>query len=56
MAYDPDNIFARIIRGEAPCVRVFEDEHTLAFMALRCTSSTETNTCHICSGVIQKQI
>lgn len=34
MAYDPNNIFARIIRGEAPCVRVFEDEHTLAFMDL----------------------
>lgn len=34
MPYDPDNIFARIIRGEAPCVRVLEDEHTLAFMDL----------------------
>ena len=32
MAYDPDNIFARILRGEIPCHRVFEDEHTLAFM------------------------
>jgi len=30
--YDPDNIFAKIIRGDMPCVRVFEDEHTLAFM------------------------
>ena len=30
--YDPNNIFARILRGELPCVRVFEDEHTLAFM------------------------
>ena len=32
MAYDPNNIFARILRGEIPCHRVYEDEHTLAFM------------------------
>ncbi|MEM7218830.1 MAG: HIT family protein [Pseudomonadota bacterium] len=32
MAYDPDNIFAKILRGEAPAYTVFEDEHTLAFM------------------------
>jgi diadenosine tetraphosphate (Ap4A) HIT family hydrolase len=31
MAYDPSNVFARILRGELPCERVFEDEHTLAF-------------------------
>lgn len=31
-AYDPDNIFAKIIRGEAPCFRVYEDEQTLAFL------------------------
>jgi histidine triad (HIT) family protein len=31
-AYDPNNIFARILRGEIPCHRVFEDEATLAFM------------------------
>ena len=30
--YDDDNIFAKIIRGELPCVKVYEDEHTLAFM------------------------
>lgn len=30
--YDTDNIFAKIIRGDMPCVKVFEDEHTLAFM------------------------
>ena len=29
--YDDSNIFARILRGEVPCVRVFEDEHALAF-------------------------
>jgi histidine triad (HIT) family protein len=29
--YDESNIFARILRGELPCRRVFEDEHVLAF-------------------------
>ena len=29
--YDPGNIFARILRGELPCNKVFEDEHVLAF-------------------------
>jgi histidine triad (HIT) family protein len=32
MAYDGNNIFARILRGEIPCVKVFEDARTLAFM------------------------
>jgi len=32
MAYDPDNIFAKIIRGEIPCVKIYEDEHTFAFL------------------------
>ncbi|MEO7655613.1 MAG: histidine triad nucleotide-binding protein [Sphingomicrobium sp.] len=31
LPYDPDNIFAKILRGEIPCDRVFEDEHALAF-------------------------
>ncbi len=31
MSYDPQNIFAKIIRGEIPCNKVHEDEHTLAF-------------------------
>ena len=30
--YDDGNIFAKILRGEAPAVRVFEDEQVLAFM------------------------
>jgi len=30
--YDPDNIFAKILRGEIPCTRVYEDDETLAFM------------------------
>lgn len=32
MAYDPNNVFARILRGEIPAHRVCEDVHTLAFM------------------------
>ncbi len=32
MAYDPNNIFAKILRGEIPCVKVFEDDKTMAFM------------------------
>jgi histidine triad (HIT) family protein len=31
-AYDPDNIFAKILRGDIPCEKVLEDEETLAFM------------------------
>ncbi len=30
--YDSNNIFAKILRGEAPCVRLFEDDASLAFM------------------------
>ena len=30
--YDPDNIFAKILRGEIPAVTVWEDDHVLAFM------------------------
>ena len=32
MTYDPNNIFAKILRGEIPAHKVFEDAHTLAFM------------------------
>jgi diadenosine tetraphosphate (Ap4A) HIT family hydrolase len=31
MAYDRNNVFARILRGEIPCKKVYEDEHVLAF-------------------------
>ena len=30
--YDPDNIFAKILRGDIPAVKVWEDDHVLAFM------------------------
>ncbi len=32
MAYDADNIFAKILRGDAPAIKVYEDDHSLAFM------------------------
>src|ERR1700743_3406865 len=32
MAYDPDNIFAKILLGEIPCFKIFEDDHTLSFL------------------------
>lgn len=31
MAYDPNNIFAKILRAEIPCKKVHEDDHVLAF-------------------------
>jgi histidine triad (HIT) family protein len=31
-AYDPNNIFAKILRGEMPCYKVYEDDKTLAFL------------------------
>lgn len=42
MAYDPNNIFAKILREELPCTKVFEDAHTLAFMDIM--PSTEGHT------------
>lgn len=30
-SYDPNNIFAKILRGEIPCGKVYEDDHVLAF-------------------------
>jgi len=32
MAYDDSNVFAKILRGELPCHKVYETEHVLAFM------------------------
>jgi len=32
MTYDPSNIFAKILRGEIPCHKVYEDDATLVFM------------------------
>jgi histidine triad (HIT) family protein len=35
LPYDDSNIFARILRGELPCSKVYEDEHVLAFDDIR---------------------
>ena len=32
MTYDDQNIFARILRGELPAIKVYEDDQVLAFM------------------------
>ena len=41
-SYDTNNIFAKILRGEIPCHKVYEDEHTFAFMDImpRCPGHT----------------
>jgi histidine triad (HIT) family protein len=41
-AYDPNNPFAKILRGEFPSYKVYEDEHTLAFLDImpRCVGHT----------------
>lgn len=31
MSYDPQNVFARILRGDIPCQKVYEDTYALAF-------------------------
>jgi len=31
MAYDKNNVFAKILRGEIPCKKIYEDEYVLAF-------------------------
>jgi histidine triad (HIT) family protein len=35
MSYDMNNIFAKIIRGEIPSDKIYEDEHVLAFKDIR---------------------
>lgn len=42
MAYDPSNIFARILRGEVPCHKVYEDDDTIAFMDIMPQSEGHT--------------
>jgi len=41
-AYDPNNPFAKILRGEFPSYKVYEDDHTLAFLDImpRCPGHT----------------
>ena len=42
VAYDPNNPFAKILRGEFPCYKVYEDDHVLAFLDImpRCPGHT----------------
>ena len=40
MAYDRNNVFARILRGELPCTKVYEDEHVLAFRDINAQAPT----------------
>lgn len=34
ISYDPQNIFAQILRGDAPCYKLYEDDDVLAFLDL----------------------
>ena len=40
MAYDRNNVFARILRGEIPCKKAYEDPHVLAFHDINPQSPT----------------
>src|SRR5262245_12533305 len=40
MTYDRNNVFARILRGEIPCNKVYEGEHVLAFRDISPQSPT----------------
>lgn len=35
MSYDSNNVFAKILRGQIPCAKIYEDEHVLAFKDIR---------------------
>lgn len=41
-AYDPNNIFAKILRGELPCFKIYENDHVFVFLDImpRCTGHT----------------
>jgi diadenosine tetraphosphate (Ap4A) HIT family hydrolase len=40
MAYDPSNVFARILRGEIPSKKIYEDQHALAFLDINPQTKT----------------
>jgi diadenosine tetraphosphate (Ap4A) HIT family hydrolase len=42
MAYDSNNIFAKILRGEIPCNKVYEDDHVLAFRDIHAQAKVHT--------------
>ena len=35
MPYDKNNIFAKILRGEIPCDKIFENDHVLSFYDIK---------------------
>src|SRR5437588_12240474 len=41
-AYDPNNIFAKIVRGELPCYKIYEDDKALAFLDIMPRASGHT--------------
>jgi histidine triad (HIT) family protein len=41
-AYDPNNIFAKILRGELPCYKVYEDDKAFAFLDIMPRASGHT--------------
>ena len=45
MSYDNNNIFAKILRGEIPCKKVYENEYVLAFHDIN-PQKKNTHTCH----------
>ena len=40
MSYDTENIFAKILRGEIPCDKIYEDEYILSFKDINPQSKT----------------
>jgi histidine triad (HIT) family protein len=41
-SYDPNNIFAKILRGELPCYKVYEDDKAMAFLDIMPRSAGHT--------------
>ncbi|MDH2273390.1 HIT family protein [Moraxella porci] len=50
-AYDENNIFAKILRGEIPCHKVYEDDKTLAFMDIMPVAKGHTLVIPKCQAV-----
>ncbi len=51
MTYDPDNIFAKIIRGELPSFKVYEDDQTFSFMDINPQTKGHTLVVSKTSGI-----
>ena len=46
-AYDNNNPFAKILRGEFPCYKVYENEHVLAFLDIMPRSPGQIGRAHV---------